>query len=157
MAASQEQVLSVFIPYRLDAIATLTLAVCLRSHWGKPKLMEIYFDNQLQITGNSNAFMNHVIDAGLIHCRVLLEFLGLQVSTMDPTKLTARKRKRHPDDRSPTVCERCRRKIDPRDRRVHQMQSLCRHRVHSPHRSGRAAAAALRPAQDRTQLVNGTA
>ena len=52
--------------------------------------MKIYFDEKLRITGNSNAFTNPVLEAGLIHCRALLDFLGLKADPTDSTKLICR-------------------------------------------------------------------
>jgi len=77
---TRDDVLNVVIPHRLEAIATLNLLSKLRMSWGQPKPVEVYFGGKLQITGNSNAFANPVIEAGLIHCRALLEFIGLAVS-----------------------------------------------------------------------------
>jgi hypothetical protein len=96
--STREDVLAIIIPQRLDAIATLNLVLRLRRSWEAAKPMRIYFDGRLQITGNSNAFTNPVVEAGLIHCRALLEFLGLRVSRADPTKLAARGPKMQPDD-----------------------------------------------------------
>ena len=39
--------------------------------------MEIFFNSRLAIEGTSSAVTNPMIEAGLIHCRALLEFLGL--------------------------------------------------------------------------------
>lgn len=41
--------------------------------------MAIYFDGTLSVEGSSNGFINPAIEAGLMHCRALLEFLGLCV------------------------------------------------------------------------------
>src|SRR6266567_9107814 len=71
------ELLSIVIPQRLDAIATLNLVLRLRTKWDSPKPMKIYFADRLQITGSSSAFTNPAIEAGLVHCRALLEFLGL--------------------------------------------------------------------------------
>jgi hypothetical protein len=95
---TRDDVLTSLIPQRLDAIATLNLVLRLRASWDAAKSMSVYFDGQLQITGNSNAFTNPVIEAGLVHCRALLDFLGLRVSPTDPTKLAARGPKTQPDD-----------------------------------------------------------
>ena len=84
---TRDDVLNVVIPHRLDAIATLNLLTSLRMKWGAPKAMEVYFAGELQITGNSSAFANPVVEAGLIPCRALLEFVGLGVSSNDSTKL----------------------------------------------------------------------
>jgi hypothetical protein len=95
---THDEVLNQIIPYRLDAIEALKFVLRLRESWDTHRPMKIYFDDRLQITGNSNAFMNPVIEAGVIHCRALLEFLGLRVSPNNPTKLVQRSRNNHPDD-----------------------------------------------------------
>jgi hypothetical protein len=96
--STRDDVLNSLIPQRLDAIATLNLVLRLRAGWDAPKKMSIYFDDRLQITGSSSAFTNPVVEAGLVHCRALLEFLGLRVSRSDPTKLALRGPKTQPDD-----------------------------------------------------------
>jgi hypothetical protein len=72
-----DYVINKLIPYRLGAVNALTHALGLRSSFEKPKPIKIYFDRKLTIVGNSNAYTNPVIDSGLIHCRALLEFLGI--------------------------------------------------------------------------------
>jgi hypothetical protein len=86
------------IPYRLQAVETANLAVRLLSSWDEPKYMKIYFDGKLRITGNSNAFTNPVVEAGIIHCRALLDFLGLRVNSEDATKLVCRDPKHTRED-----------------------------------------------------------
>jgi hypothetical protein len=70
-------ILKRLLPYRLGAVSALAIALKYRFRWDAPKPMEIYFDGQLAIEGNSNGFLNPAIESGLIHCRALLEFLGL--------------------------------------------------------------------------------
>jgi hypothetical protein len=65
------------IPYRMFAVSTLNLATRLQTAADKPQAMEIYVDGKLRIEGNLFAFTNPAIEAGLVHCRALLEFLGL--------------------------------------------------------------------------------
>jgi hypothetical protein len=65
------------LQYRLPAVDALIVALELKSNLDRPKALEIFLDGKLTICGNSNAFINPVIEAGVIHCRVLLEFLGL--------------------------------------------------------------------------------
>ncbi|MHB1272236.1 MAG: hypothetical protein ACYCZD_05595 [Rhodanobacter sp.] len=73
----RDYVLQHLIPYSLGAVSALALALKYRATWDAPKRMEIYFDGKLSVEGNSNGFINPAIEAGLIHCRALLEFLGL--------------------------------------------------------------------------------
>jgi hypothetical protein len=66
-----------FIPHSLGAINTLNLALHLQTRWGDSQPMKIFINGVLDIEGNSNAFTNPAIEVGVVHCRVLLEFLGL--------------------------------------------------------------------------------
>lgn len=75
-----DQVIDELIPYRLGAVNALTHALNLCKIYDNPKTIEIYFDNKLIIDGNSNAYTNSVIESRLIHCRALLEFLGLSLT-----------------------------------------------------------------------------
>ena len=72
-----DYVINKLIPYRLGAVNALTHALRLHSSFENPKPIEIYFDRKLTIVGNSNAYTNPVIESGLMHCRALLEFLGI--------------------------------------------------------------------------------
>lgn len=91
----RDHVLHELIPYRLSAVAALTIALRHRQSWDRPRSLEIYFDKVLAIEGNSNAFTNPVIESGLIHCRALLEFLGL---TAKNGRLQSISSPRRPDD-----------------------------------------------------------
>ena len=93
-----DDIINRIIPYRLQAIDAANLAVQLQSSWDVPKSMKIYFDEKLRITGNSNAYTNPVLESGLIHCRALLDFLGLKADPADPTKLTCRDPKKNKKD-----------------------------------------------------------
>lgn len=95
---SHNDIIKRVIPYRLQAVDAANLAVRLHSSWDAPKAMKIYFDDRLKITGNSNALTNPVMEAGLIHCRALLDFLGLKAVPSDSTKLTSRDPKRTKKD-----------------------------------------------------------
>ena len=90
-------VLESLIPYRLHAVSTFNFAIRLRSSWDGPKAMKVYFDGKLAIEGNSNAFTNPAIETGLVHCRALLEFLGLSLSTRGDPKIVNRSQKRTDD------------------------------------------------------------
>lgn len=96
---TQDDIINRIIPYRLQAVDAANLAARLRSSWDTPKAMKIYFDEKLRITGNSNAYINPVLESGLIHCRALLDFLGLKVDPKDSAKLICRDpRKNKKDD-----------------------------------------------------------
>lgn len=95
---TRDEVLTAIIPSRLDALATLTIVLRLRMKWDGPKPMKLYFDDELQATGTAAAFTNPVIEAGLVHCRALLEFLGLRVDGKDHRLLVDRGPKPRVDD-----------------------------------------------------------
>lgn len=73
----QDRLLQELLPYRMQAVATLNLALRLRSQWTDAPPMTIHADGRLLVEGSLNAFTNPAIEAGAIHCRALLEFLGL--------------------------------------------------------------------------------
>ncbi|UPJ41963.1 hypothetical protein IVB40_32590 [Bradyrhizobium sp. 40] len=72
-----DRLLKEIIPYRMYAVSALSLASRLQAEADQPKALEIYIDGKLRIEGNLFAFSNPAIEAGLVHCRALLEFLGL--------------------------------------------------------------------------------
>ncbi len=65
------------IPYSLTAVSTLAIAFAYAAYWDAPRRMEIYFDGRLSVEGTSNTFVSLSVESGLMHCRALLEFLGL--------------------------------------------------------------------------------
>jgi hypothetical protein len=86
------------IPYRMRAVAVFNLATRFVTRWQRtPRPLEIYFDGKLSIRGLSTAFTNPTIEAGIIHCRALLEFLGLRCDKQDPTRLAPRHGKQSDD------------------------------------------------------------
>lgn len=78
------------LPYRLGAVEVMGLAIRYHSEWSAPARMEIMFNGKLSIEGLSTAFTNPAIEAGIVHCRALLEFLGLRSANGDATRLAQR-------------------------------------------------------------------
>ena|SRR5712691_2512427 len=78
------------LPYRLGAVEVMGLAIRYRFNWSAPVRMEVLFDGKLSIEGLSSAFTNPAIEAGIIHCRALLEFLGLRADKTNHAKLAQR-------------------------------------------------------------------
>jgi hypothetical protein len=74
---NETRLLYEILPYRMYAVSTLNRALQLRAKWSDAPSMTIYVDGKLEIEGNFDAFANPAIEAGLVHCRALLEFLGL--------------------------------------------------------------------------------
>jgi hypothetical protein len=71
------QQLHELIPYRMQAANILNCALKLRARWREAPVMTLYVNGKQIMEGNLNAFTNPAIEAGLVHCRALLEFLGL--------------------------------------------------------------------------------
>ena len=78
-ATNLDRLLREIIPYRMMAVDTLNLAIRYTIKWADvpPPPLQIHVNGQLQIEGNQYAFVNPAYEAGLVHCRALLEFLGL--------------------------------------------------------------------------------
>lgn len=68
------------LDYRLQAVFGLMWALELRSCWNTAPPISIFINEHLTVEGNLSAITNPMIEAGFIHCRALLEFLGLQRS-----------------------------------------------------------------------------
>ena len=82
---NETELLPKLIPYRMQAVDTLNYALRLRSSWSDAPSMTIHVDGkQCGMEGNLNAFTNPAIEAGLVHCRALLEFLGLSSEGRKP-------------------------------------------------------------------------
>jgi hypothetical protein len=91
---NKSDLLQKLIPYRMQAVETLNYALRLRSSWSDAPSMTMHVDGRQVMEGNLNAFTNPAIEAGLMHCRALLEFLGL---CERDSKLNIRRR-RQPGD-----------------------------------------------------------
>jgi hypothetical protein len=87
---TQHEYINRIIPYRMNAAAVLNLALRYVRQWDSPRKLEIYFDEKLSNRGLSTAFTNPAIEAGVMHCRALLEFIGLKCDGKNPNKLVQR-------------------------------------------------------------------
>jgi len=65
------------IPHRMYAVSMLNYAAQLSTRYEKVPSIDVFVDGKLLIKGNLFALTNPAIEAGLVHCRALLEFLGL--------------------------------------------------------------------------------
>lgn len=61
------------LSHRMQAIAALNLALKLSNTWGTAP-MTLYAGDKLVVEGNLNALTNPAVEAGVMHCRALLEF-----------------------------------------------------------------------------------
>lgn len=74
-----DDILKRWIPYRLEAVETLRWAWAL-SEESNGASIEVHVDGHCRLHGNVGAIANPMIEAGFIHARALLEFLGLAVT-----------------------------------------------------------------------------
>lgn len=81
--------------YRMQSVAIGHLAIRHTLEWKTIPSLKIYFGEVQVIEGNALAFTTPAIEAALVHCRALLEFLGLS-ATNDKT-LTQRNKARKDD------------------------------------------------------------
>jgi hypothetical protein len=72
----RDHLLNELLPYRMQAVETLNVALNLDARLGAAP-MTLYADGKLVVEGTLHAFTNPCIEAGIMHCRALLEFLGL--------------------------------------------------------------------------------
>ncbi|MEO6032719.1 MAG: hypothetical protein ABIP61_12595 [Burkholderiaceae bacterium] len=84
------------IEYRMHAVAIGHLALRYTSAWEEVPAVQIYFDGEQVIEGKATAFTNSAIEAAIVHCRALLEFLGLGGKSQ--TELVERSARSRTDD-----------------------------------------------------------
>lgn len=71
--------LLLLLEYRLRAVAIGHLALRHSAAWDEVPSIEIFFDGKQVIEGKATAFTNGAIESAIVHCRALLEFLGLRL------------------------------------------------------------------------------
>jgi hypothetical protein len=94
---TKEDYIATVLPYRMKSVDILNVALKYVISWDTPQSMEISFDGKVCVRGLSTGFTNPAIEAGLIHGRALLEFLGIKVDPKNPDRLIQRP-SRKPDD-----------------------------------------------------------
>jgi hypothetical protein len=80
----------------MQAIAIGHLALRHSMSWDEVPSIRIDFDGEQVIEGSATAFTNSAIEAAIIHCRALLEFLGLAGKSQ--TELKERQGRGYADD-----------------------------------------------------------
>lgn len=97
MKPSIDEMLQEHIPYRLTHLDGLVWASEKLLATYRPTAISIQFDGQVALTPKSlYQITNPLFEIGILYCRVLLEFLGIQLDRKNK-KLMARSG-RHPDD-----------------------------------------------------------
>jgi len=86
------------LAYRLGAISIGHLALRHHMSWEEAPSMEIFFNGQQVIEGKATGFTNAAIESAIIHCRAVLEFLGIKASKTSPTEIMERSARTKADD-----------------------------------------------------------
>jgi hypothetical protein len=89
--------LEALLEYRMCAIDIGHLALRHAVSWEKTPAMAVYFNGKQVIEGTATGFTNATIEAAIVHCRALLEFLGIAAGS-SPTTLREVSGLRRPDD-----------------------------------------------------------
>jgi hypothetical protein len=85
------------LEYRMRAVAMGHLALQYTMEWESAPSLKIYFDELQVMEGRATGFTNGAIESAIMHCRALLEFLGLGAGKT-ATTLHEIAENRRPDD-----------------------------------------------------------
>ena len=94
----QRRIRNVVLPYQLKSIGLMHHFIA-REFYSTSENLQLRVINSrglIVVTGNHTALSNPVLEVGVLHCRVLLEFLGLRFSKSG--KLSQRTSKSRRDD-----------------------------------------------------------
>jgi hypothetical protein len=72
-----EQKIKYLLDHRMQSVSMLQWAFDLRSNWREAPSITVYINGKLTVEGSLDAITNPMIEVGLVHCRAMLEFLGL--------------------------------------------------------------------------------
>jgi hypothetical protein len=84
--------------YRLEAISIGHLALRHHMSWNEAPSMEVFFNGTQVIEGKATGFTNAAIESAIIHCRAILEFLGIKASKASAVEITERTARTNADD-----------------------------------------------------------
>lgn len=82
------------IDSRMQSAQVLQWAINIRSQWIEAPSITVFTEDKVLFEGNLNAITNPMLEAGFLHCRALLDFLGLR----EEQGALAQIQKRRPDD-----------------------------------------------------------
>ena len=97
MSTPDAELLAV-LEYRMEAISIGYLALRHHMSWDEAPSMEIFINGKQVIEGKATGFTNAAIESAIIHCRAILEFLGLQSSKASTTEIAERSARTKADD-----------------------------------------------------------
>ena len=96
--SNPDSVLLAMLDYRMEAISIGHLALRHHMSWEEAPTMEVYFNGKQVIEGKATGFTNAAIESAIIHCRAILEFLGLQSSKVSATEVAEQSVRARADD-----------------------------------------------------------
>lgn len=94
---SEHDYIDHIIPHRLGMIEIMLFALTDMRQTIEPKKMMVYVDDKPCFKGLETAFTNPAIEAGIINCRAMLEFLGLRLKKGSASELEMRPSRNHDD------------------------------------------------------------
>lgn len=86
------------IPHRLGMIEIMLFALTEMRQTIQPKEMMVYVDGKPCFKGLETAFTNPAIEAGIINCRAMLEFLGVRLKKNSASEIETRPSSNYDDD-----------------------------------------------------------
>lgn len=86
------------LEYRIRAVAIGHLALRYSMTWDEVPSMTVYFDDVQVMEGSATGFTNGAIESAVIHCRALLEFMGLGAGATATTLRELTSSRRREDD-----------------------------------------------------------
>jgi len=95
---TQKEYIEQIIPHRLGMIEIMLFALTEMRKTIEPKEIMVYVDGKPFFKGLETAFTNPAIEAGIINCRAMLEFLGLRLKKGNPKELETRPPDKYEDD-----------------------------------------------------------
>lgn len=95
---SEREYIEQIIPHRLGMIEIMLFALTEMRQTIEPKKILVYVDDKPCFKGLETAFTNPAIEAGIINCRAMVEFLGLRLKKDKPAELETRPKSRYDDD-----------------------------------------------------------
>ena len=95
---SEREYIEQIVPHRLGMIEIMLFALTEMRQTVEPKKILVYVDDKPCFKGLETAFTNQAIEAGIINCRAMLEFLGLRLKKDNPAELETRPKSNYDDD-----------------------------------------------------------
>ena len=97
MCAPDAELLAM-LAYRMEATSIGHLALRHSMSWDETPTMKVFFNEKQVIEGKATGFTNAAIESAIIHCRAILEFLGLQAAKGVCSEIAEKSKRTNVDD-----------------------------------------------------------